>query len=91
MPTLHPVKNLEYVKESQTKKREILGVDAYNTISADVEQKHRDKLKATIGINEYKATRGIFERIQSNKKGIKIRCRKEGKINKYCCRCYNFL
>jgi hypothetical protein len=47
MPTTDPVKNLEYVKKSQTKKTETLGVDAYNKINADIEQKHREKLKAT--------------------------------------------
>ncbi len=43
MPITDPVKNLEYEKKSQTKKKEILGVDAYNEISADIEQKHREK------------------------------------------------
>ena len=54
MPTLDPVKNLEYVKKSQAKKKEELGAEAYNRINADVEQKHRNKLKATIGEAEYK-------------------------------------
>ncbi len=30
MPTLDPVKNLEYVKESQARKKEELGAEAYN-------------------------------------------------------------
>ena len=54
MPTIDPVKNLEYVKKSQSKKKETLGAEAYNKIMADVEQKHRDKLKAKIGQDEYK-------------------------------------
>ncbi len=54
MPTTDPIKNLEYVKNSQTKKKETLRAEAYNKINADVEQKLRDKLKATIGIDEYK-------------------------------------
>ncbi len=45
MPTTDLVKNLEYVKKSQTKKKETLGVNAYNQINADIEQRHRDKLK----------------------------------------------
>ncbi len=57
MPALDPVKNLEYVKKSQTKKKEILGAEAYNKINADIEQKHRDKLKASIGIDEYKSNK----------------------------------
>ena len=54
MPTIDPVKNLEYVKKSQARKKETLGAEAYNKIMADVEQKHRDKLKAKIGQDEYK-------------------------------------
>jgi hypothetical protein len=30
------------------KKQETLGADAYNKINVDIEQKHRDKLKATL-------------------------------------------
>jgi hypothetical protein len=30
MPTIDPIKNLEYVKKSQIKKKETLGADAYN-------------------------------------------------------------
>ncbi len=63
MPTDDPVKNLEYVKKSQTKKKEILGVYAYNKINADVEQKHRHKLKATIEIDEYKSNKRNIGRI----------------------------
>jgi hypothetical protein len=54
MPTLDPVKNLEYVKKSQAKKKEEIGTVAYNKINAEVEQKHRNKLKGTIGEAEYK-------------------------------------
>jgi len=54
MVTKDPVKNLEYVKKSQARKKEALGSTEYNRINADTEQKHRDKLKATMGIDEYK-------------------------------------
>ena len=54
MPTRDPEKNLEYVKKSQAKKKNVLGLTEYNKINADTEQKHRDKLKATMGIDEYK-------------------------------------
>lgn len=54
MPTIDPIKNLEYVKKSQAKKKEELGAETYNRINADVEQKHRNKLKSTIGETEYK-------------------------------------
>ena len=54
MPTRDPQKNLEYVKKSQARKKDMLGLTEYNKINADTEQKHRDKLKATMGIDEYK-------------------------------------
>jgi hypothetical protein len=54
MPTKDPKKNLEYVKKSQTRKKDVLGLTEYNKMNADTEQKYRDKLKATIGIDEYK-------------------------------------
>jgi hypothetical protein len=64
MPTIDPVKNLEYVKKSQAKKKEELGAKAFNRINADVEQIHNNKSKATMGEAEYKkATSGIYERI----------------------------
>ncbi len=56
MPILDPVKNLEYVKKSQSKKKEEFGAEAHNKINVDVEQKHRNKLKATLGEAEYKKT-----------------------------------
>lgn len=54
MPTTDPIKNLEYVKKSQLKKKEALGVVEYNKINANAEQRHRDKLKSKIGQDEYK-------------------------------------
>ena len=57
MPTKDKEKNLEYVKKSQAKKKVALGVEKYNKINADTEQKHRDKLKTKIGETEYKRNR----------------------------------
>ena len=54
MPTIDPVKNVEYVKRSQAKKKEALGEVEYNKINANAEQRHRDKLKTKIGEEEYK-------------------------------------
>ncbi len=51
-----PVKNLEYVKKSQAKKKEELGAEAYNKINANVEkneQNHGNAFKATIGEAEF--------------------------------------
>ena len=54
MPTRDPVKNLEYVKKSQARKKEALGLIEYNRINAETEKKYRDKEKATKGEAEYK-------------------------------------
>ena len=60
MPTTDAIKNLKYVKRSQAKKKDALGVKEYNK---NIAQKHRDKLKAKIGTEEYKTTSGIYEGI----------------------------
>ncbi len=58
MPTTDPIQNLEYVKKSQMKKKETLGADAQNKINAAIEQKHRDRLKATAEYTrQYRATK----------------------------------
>ena len=54
MPTTDRQKNLEYVKKSQAKKKEALGLIEYNRINAETEKKYRDKEKATKGEAEYK-------------------------------------
>ena len=73
MPTTDPIKNLEYVKKSQTKKKEILGAEAYNKINADIEQKHRDKLKASIGIDGYKKQQAEYmKQYRATKKALKL-------------------
>ncbi len=80
MPTLDPVKNLEYVKKSQTKKKEILGAEAYNKINADIEQKQRDKLKASIGIDEYKKQQAEYmKQYRATKKALKLDVEKKQK------------
>ena len=81
MPTTDPIKNLEYVKKSQAKKKEVLGADAYNKINADIEQKHRDKLKATIGIDEYKKQQAEYmKQYRATKKALKLE-KKQNAVN----------
>jgi hypothetical protein len=82
MPTLDPVKNLEYVKKSQMKKKETLGADAYNKINADVEQKHRNKLKATMGIDEYKRQQAEYmKQYRAKRRQSKIEIEKKQKAS----------
>ena len=63
MVTKDPKKNLEYVKKSQARKKDVLGLTEYNKINADTEQKHRDKLKATMGIDEYKRQQAEYMKV----------------------------
>lgn len=53
MPTRDPMKNLEYVKRSQEKKRQEIGVEAFKEIHSSVQAKYRDNLKAN-GLDQYK-------------------------------------
>jgi hypothetical protein len=68
MPTTDPSKNLEYVKKSQAKKKETLGVKECDRINAYVEQKHRDKFKAKIGEDEYKRQQADYMKAYRAKK-----------------------
>jgi len=53
MPTKDPVKNLEYVKKSQQRKKEAIGVEAFKENHSSVQAKYRENLKAN-GLEEYK-------------------------------------
>ena len=54
MPKKDPKKNLAYVKKSQARKKDMLGLTEYNQINTDTEQKHGYKLKKSMRIDEYK-------------------------------------
>ena len=53
MPTRNPEKNLEYVKRSQQKTEQAIGVEAFNAIHSETQAKYRDNLKAQ-GLEDYK-------------------------------------
>ncbi len=65
MPTTDQVKNLQYVRKSQQKKKAEIGVDSFNTIHSHVQSKYRENLKQAAGKDENKATSRIYEAIQS--------------------------
>ena len=54
MVTTDPAKNLEYVKKSQMKKKEMIGIDKFKEIHAGEQQKHRDNLRKEKGEEAYK-------------------------------------
>ena len=82
MVTKDPVKNLEYVKKSQAKKKEVLGLTEYNRITADTEQKHRNKLKATMGIDEYKRQQAEYmKQYRAKRRQSKIEIEKKQKAS----------
>ncbi len=68
MVTKDPQKNLEFAKKSQARKKEALGLTEYNKINADTEQKHRDKLTATMGIDEYKKQQAEYMKKKEQKR-----------------------
>ena len=45
MPTKDPVKNLEYVKKSQAKKKEAIGVEEFNRIHTEAQMKYKKNLR----------------------------------------------
>ena len=53
MPTRNPEKNLEYVKRSQQKTKQAIGVEAFNVIHSETQAKYRNNLK-TKGLEDYK-------------------------------------
>jgi hypothetical protein len=72
MPTKDPSTNVEYVRKSQSKKNEVLGIKEYNRINADTEQRHRDKLKTSLGEEEYKKQQTEYmKEYRAKKKALK--------------------
>ena len=53
MPTKDPIKNIEYVKKSQERKKQEIGVEAFREMHSSVQSKYRDNLRAK-GEEEYK-------------------------------------
>jgi hypothetical protein len=54
MPTADPIKNLRFVKESQARKKELIGVEEFNKIHSQEQSKYRDNLRKKQGEEEYK-------------------------------------
>jgi hypothetical protein len=54
MPTADRVKNLRFVKESQARKKELIGVEEFNRIHSQEQSKYRDNLRKKQGEEEYK-------------------------------------
>ena len=54
MPTADPVKNLKFVKESQARKKENIGIEEFNKIHSKEQSKYRDNLRQKQGEEEYK-------------------------------------
>jgi hypothetical protein len=54
MPTKDPVKNREYVKKSNEKKKAQVGAEEYNKYFAANENKYRTNKKEKIGVDEYR-------------------------------------
>ncbi len=84
MQTTDKGKNLEYVKKSQAKKKEALGIVGYNKINADAEQRHRDKLKSTMGYDEYKKQQAEYmKQYRKKQKELKQKQQQEEETNEF--------
>ena len=80
MPTKDPVKHLEYVKKSQARKKEALGLIEYNRINAETEKKYREKEKATKGEAEYKKKQAEYmKEYRAKQRALKIEIEKKQK------------
>lgn len=54
MPTTDPIKNLRFVKESQARKKEQIGIEEFNKIHSQEQSKYRENLRIKQGEEEYK-------------------------------------
>lgn len=54
MPTFNKEKNLRFVKESQARKKEQIGVEEFNKIHSQEQSKYRENLRLKQGEEEYK-------------------------------------
>ena len=74
MPTRDPVKNREYVKKSQQKLKNAIGIDEFNKRHASTQQKSRNKSKEAKGIDVYRKEQAEYMKA--------YRARKKNKIEK---------
>lgn len=54
MVTTDPIKNLKFVKESQARKKERIGIEEFNRIHSNEQSKYRENLRLKQGEEEYK-------------------------------------
>ena len=54
MPTIDPIKNLIFVKESQARRKDKIGVEEFNRIHSNDQSNYRDKQRQKKGEEEYK-------------------------------------
>ncbi len=62
MPTNDIIKNVEYSKKSNEKKKEIVGEMEYNKHKAEISQRCRANKKNRIGIEEYRKQQREYNR-----------------------------
>ena len=80
MPTRDPIKNLEYVKRSQAKKKEEIGVEAFKEMHSGVQAKYRENLKSANGLEQYKKQQADYmKEYRAKKKALKNNVEKKQK------------
>ncbi len=79
MPTKDPIKNLEYVKKSQQKTKDAIGIEAFREMHSSVQAKYRNNLKAN-GLEEYKKQQAEYmKEYRAKQKALKEAAMKKEK------------
>ncbi len=66
-----------------------MGVIEYNKINAHAEQRHRTKLKSSMGEEEYQRQHtNYIKEYRKKQKALRVEVEKKSKGNKYIIRCY---
>ena len=70
MPTTDPVKNLQYVKKSQERKKEAIGVDEFNRIHTEAQMKYKQNIRLK-DENEFKRKNAEYMKEYMKQKRLK--------------------
>ena len=80
MPAKDPIKNLEYVKKSQERKKQEIGIEAFREMHSSVQSKYRDNLRAK-GEEQYKKQQAEYMKdYRAKQKALKEAAMKKEKL-----------
>ena len=79
MPTKDPVKNRQYVKKSQERRKAEVGVAQFNKEHTQAQMKHKEKLKAT-DIDKFRKEQAEYMKEYMKQRRLKAKQAEPGKI-----------